>query len=143
MSGERRTAFLEKVSEVWLFFFFQAEDGIRDLTVTGVQTCALQICAPRTRPCPARRGGCVRRATVRPARRRPAPAGRPGAHRRCAAPAAGAHTAARWYASPRAYRGGERFARAGRRPARRGARRGRGGRRRPPWRGPAGVVRTP
>src|SRR5256886_4335489 len=33
-------------------FFFQAEDGIRDLTVTGVQTCALpiygdNICAPR------------------------------------------------------------------------------------------------
>src|SRR2546430_14357577 len=28
------------------FFFFQAEDGIRDLTVTGVQTCALPICAP-------------------------------------------------------------------------------------------------
>src|SRR2546430_13401428 len=27
------------------FFFFQAEDGIRDLTVTGVQTCALPICA--------------------------------------------------------------------------------------------------
>src|SRR2546430_3842326 len=27
-----------------LFFFFQAEDGIRDLTVTGVQTCALPIC---------------------------------------------------------------------------------------------------
>src|SRR2546430_16125664 len=26
-----------------LFFFFQAEDGIRDLTVTGVQTCALPI----------------------------------------------------------------------------------------------------
>src|SRR2546430_7558570 len=26
------------------FFFFQAEDGIRDLTVTGVQTCALPIC---------------------------------------------------------------------------------------------------
>src|SRR2546430_3777705 len=24
-------------------FFFQAEDGIRDLTVTGVQTCALPI----------------------------------------------------------------------------------------------------
>src|SRR3972149_1817518 len=24
--------------------FFQAEDGIRDLTVTGVQTCALPIC---------------------------------------------------------------------------------------------------
>src|SRR2546430_10694666 len=26
------------------FFFFQAKDGIRDLTVTGVQTCALPIC---------------------------------------------------------------------------------------------------
>src|SRR5690349_22646108 len=29
---------------VILFFFFQAEDGIRDLYVTGVQTCALPIC---------------------------------------------------------------------------------------------------
>src|SRR2546430_5932863 len=26
-----------------MIFFFQAEDGIRDLTVTGVQTCALPI----------------------------------------------------------------------------------------------------
>src|SRR5256886_11431926 len=26
-----------------IYFFFQAEDGIRDLTVTGVQTCALPI----------------------------------------------------------------------------------------------------
>ena len=25
------------------FFFFQAEDGIRDIGVTGVQTCALPI----------------------------------------------------------------------------------------------------
>src|SRR2546430_9014742 len=37
-------------SAFWLvpaFFFFQAEDGIRDLTVTGVQTCALPIsCRP-------------------------------------------------------------------------------------------------
>src|SRR2546430_8824322 len=44
-----------------LMFFFQAEDGIRDLTVTGVQTCALPISAaggiPR-RWCPAR---CPRR----------------------------------------------------------------------------------
>src|SRR2546427_6258342 len=31
------------VVSVSLFFFFQAEDGIRDLTVTGVQTCALPI----------------------------------------------------------------------------------------------------
>src|SRR5256886_5153644 len=29
-------------------FFFQAEDGIRDLTVTGVQTCALPISSPKT-----------------------------------------------------------------------------------------------
>src|SRR5690606_40346073 len=28
---------------VYLFFFFQAEDGIRDFHVTGVQTCALPI----------------------------------------------------------------------------------------------------
>src|SRR2546430_13461206 len=27
-----------------MVFFFQAEDAIRDLTVTGVQTCALPIC---------------------------------------------------------------------------------------------------
>src|SRR2546430_13185595 len=30
------------------FFFFQAEDGIRDLTVTGVQTCALPILSRST-----------------------------------------------------------------------------------------------
>src|SRR5207249_7635213 len=29
---------------VFCFFFFQAEDGIRDRNVTGVQTCALPIC---------------------------------------------------------------------------------------------------
>src|SRR3712207_8596042 len=28
-------------------FFFQAEDGIRDIGVTGVQTCALPICLRR------------------------------------------------------------------------------------------------
>src|SRR2546428_3694560 len=32
-----------------LFFFFKAEDGIRDLTVTGVQPCALPISAPAAR----------------------------------------------------------------------------------------------
>src|SRR5207245_6737476 len=36
-------------------FFFQAEDGIRDATVTGVQTCALPI-SP---------GGCERMTAVR------------------------------------------------------------------------------
>src|SRR5438876_2319833 len=43
------------------FFFFQAEDGIRDGRVTGVQTCALPICSrwrrewqrPRNAPGPA------------------------------------------------------------------------------------------
>src|SRR2546430_14826963 len=42
---------------MYFFFFFQAEDGIRDLTVTGVQTCALPIfgAAPHGRaPCRAR-----------------------------------------------------------------------------------------
>src|SRR5882762_5074036 len=29
---------------IFYFFFFQAEDGIRDSSVTGVQTCALPIC---------------------------------------------------------------------------------------------------
>src|SRR5687768_17860137 len=31
------------LSAVSVFFFFQAEDGIRDVAVTGVQTCALPI----------------------------------------------------------------------------------------------------
>src|SRR3712207_8719557 len=31
------------------FFFFQAEDGIRDIGVTGVQTCALPILNATTR----------------------------------------------------------------------------------------------
>src|SRR2546425_5820871 len=37
---------------ICLFFFFQAEDGIRDKLVTGVQTCALPICLnqPRSPP---------------------------------------------------------------------------------------------
>ena len=35
-----------EMKEEWFgvfFFFFQAEDGIRDIGVTGVQTCALPI----------------------------------------------------------------------------------------------------
>src|SRR2546430_13508866 len=35
-----------KAELCYVFFFFQAEDGIRDLTVTGVQTCALPIYGP-------------------------------------------------------------------------------------------------
>src|SRR2546427_12755492 len=54
-----------------LFFFFQAEDGIRDLTVTGVQTCALPIY----------RAGVLARRLARPGQeqlpRHPAP---PAAH---------------------------------------------------------------
>src|SRR5437763_8709073 len=34
---------------VFFFFFFQAEDGIRDTSVTGVQTCALPILIPAYR----------------------------------------------------------------------------------------------
>src|SRR3989449_4729791 len=33
----------------FFFFFFQAEDGIRDVAVTGVQTCALPIWVPLLR----------------------------------------------------------------------------------------------
>src|SRR5437762_10862892 len=39
-------------ASLWRFrhFFFQAEDGIRDTSVTGVQTCALPICLLAQRP---------------------------------------------------------------------------------------------
>src|SRR2546429_5898034 len=40
------------------FFFFQAEDGIRDVAVTGVRTCALPI----YRPVPAAQAAADRRA---------------------------------------------------------------------------------
>src|SRR5699024_11858760 len=46
------------------FFFFQAEDGIRDRNVTGVQTCALPI--SRSRP----RGRARQEAHRRPGSRR-------------------------------------------------------------------------
>src|SRR2546426_7363540 len=52
--------------EYFFFFFFQAEDGIRDYKVTGVQTCALPICtytvrisAVRPAASPRRRIGSV------------------------------------------------------------------------------------
>src|SRR5256714_3371087 len=41
--GKRSWARLEWISTSVFFFFFQAEDGIRDKLVTGVQTCALPI----------------------------------------------------------------------------------------------------
>src|SRR5215217_8202450 len=37
---------LSYFSHYIIFFFFQAEDGIRDIGVTGVQTCALPISLP-------------------------------------------------------------------------------------------------
>src|SRR5437763_8511853 len=37
-------AALDLCALVHVLFFFQAEDGIRDTSVTGVQTCALPIC---------------------------------------------------------------------------------------------------
>src|SRR5207253_4015138 len=45
-------------------FFFQAEDGIRDGHVTGVQTCALPICS-RLAPVPGRRAPAARPARPR------------------------------------------------------------------------------
>src|SRR5829696_499419 len=41
--------FLKRVYFCFFFFFFQAEDGIRDWSVTGVQTCALPIATPDAR----------------------------------------------------------------------------------------------
>src|SRR5260370_21707797 len=35
--------FFDMMMLMYIFFFFQAEDGIRDSSVTGVQTCALPI----------------------------------------------------------------------------------------------------
>src|SRR2546430_16218161 len=40
-------------------FFFQAEDGIRYLTVTGVQTCALPICLAPSALCDDAGPGCL------------------------------------------------------------------------------------
>src|SRR2546421_4774524 len=70
----------------FFFFFFQAEDGIRDLIVTGVQTCALPISLSHAR-CRAA-GGVSDRETNR-ASPRPGPPGRgtrAGKPRPCGAP---------------------------------------------------------
>src|SRR2546429_5379530 len=44
---------------VTFFFFFQAEDGIRDVAVTGVQTCALPISWPHRQCAACRQPGVV------------------------------------------------------------------------------------
>src|SRR2546430_3619887 len=60
-------------------FFFQAEDGIRDLTVTGVQTCALPIYSEfRRTPKSGNKGYRSRDSAGRPAR----PSQHPGEERR-------------------------------------------------------------
>src|SRR5256885_6634369 len=46
-------------------FFFQAEDGIRDYKVTGVQTCALPICLRRGQPA-SNRESCRERSLTAP-----------------------------------------------------------------------------
>src|SRR5260221_10089456 len=47
MSGDSQRGNCGLLTGHWLyFFFFQAEDGIRDHCVTGVQTCALPISTP-------------------------------------------------------------------------------------------------
>src|SRR5256885_6627434 len=55
-----------------VFFFFQAEDGIRDYKVTGVQTCALPI-SPAAQPwgAPSRRTAPSGRPTRARSRARP------------------------------------------------------------------------
>src|SRR5437867_8617839 len=69
------------IRDVWSFFFFQAEDGIRGRTVTGVQTCALPICAievqqavhGKSADAPGRRGSPIA-PTIAPARPSTGPA---------------------------------------------------------------------
>src|SRR6266540_3740933 len=60
---------------MFLFFFFQAEDGIRDRDVTGVQTCALPISgrAIRRRPVNAAKGATITATRATPGGHRPEP----------------------------------------------------------------------
>src|SRR5215213_6867596 len=69
------------------FFFFQAEDGIRDWSVTGVQTCALPIST-----WPAR--GRTRRASC--ARSAPSPRGRSDGRSRSEERRVGKEGRSRW-----------------------------------------------
>src|SRR3989454_4940565 len=67
-----RTIFVwcDRIIIAFFVFFFQAEDGIRDYKVTGVQTCALPICPCSDRPHPPSRS--VRRSGSRQSRGSPA-----------------------------------------------------------------------
>src|SRR5260221_5007744 len=68
------TVSMLNISLYWinLFFFFQAEDGIRDHCVTGVQTCALPISPLTCRP-----SGCGRSTASPGPAGRMSPPGRP------------------------------------------------------------------
>src|SRR3989454_4953825 len=59
---------LVRIDLILLFFFFQAEDGIRDYKVTGVQTCALPI-YPRVLRAARLRAGRPAPGLLRPRRR--------------------------------------------------------------------------
>src|SRR3989454_5119440 len=81
---------------MFFFFFFQAEDGIRDYKVTGVQTCALPILSPgRARARPrgpdrtARPALPSREARARPRRAEPPGEGKPQAGARSCGPFCG------------------------------------------------------
>src|SRR5687767_16037193 len=56
-----RRFILDRAYVSYVVFFFQAEDGIRDKLVTGVQTCALPISARRRAPIPRRAARSSRR----------------------------------------------------------------------------------
>src|SRR5690606_13095799 len=83
-----------------LFFFFQAEDGIRDFHVTGVQTCALPIFSPSSTSTAGSSPGCAPPATASP--RTPCPAAPTGSPPGCTPTTArcGPWTASRWRAPP-------------------------------------------
>src|SRR5687767_15436697 len=72
------------------FFFFQAEDGIRDKLVTGVQTCALPICGGNDVPRRAAGLGAGRARRGGPDGGEGAGDGEGPARRRLRSPAAGA-----------------------------------------------------
>src|SRR2546429_3964357 len=71
VSGEAEVAQLSVERYMRIFFFFQAEDGIRDVAVTGVQTCALPICTPSPSCCSCSQAHPFTQACARPSFCRP------------------------------------------------------------------------
>src|SRR5439155_3124150 len=114
------------IGDEMVVFFFQAEDGIRDGHVTGVQTCALPIYgapvdAARRRGTPGVAGTCGRTGGSREREAgRPLPAARPADHDAGAVAerAAAAHAGAAAAASRSHTAAGPTRPRAARKPAR-------------------------